>query len=249
MVRVMLTSTYSRWMIVLVLILVSATAQMVSADSIADHVVISEVMIDGVGGKEFVELYNPTNSEVSLKDWEWCYYSSSANWSSPTNHKTFPSDAFIASHCFYLIVTQSGDDVGIIEDWNLGYANHHLSNDKGSVAIFPDATYSESNRVDAVAWGSVGYVKESTEASVTSSGESLQRKVNDTINKNAIYGPAWDSDDNSADFFIQDSPNPTNSTTSSADPMPPVPELPTLTLFSVGLLIIAGCAYMGRRAE
>ena len=247
MPRIMSTSTHNRWMIVLVLVLVSAMAQMVSADSIADHVVISEVMINGVGGEEFVELYNPTNSEVSLKDWEWCYYSSSASWSSPTNHKTFPSDAFIASHCFYLIVTKSGDDVGIIEDWNLWYGGHRLSNDKGSVAIFPDATYSESNRVDAVAWGSVGYVKEGTEASVTSSGESLQRKVNDTINENAIYGPAWDSDDNSADFFIQDSPNPTNSTISSANPIPPIPELPTIILVSAGLLILAGYVYRGKR--
>lgn len=242
-------STHNRWMmIILVLVLVSAAAvQMVSADSIADHVVISEVMINGVGGEEFVELYNPTNSEVSLKDWEWCYYSSSASWSSPTNHKTFPSDAFIASHCFYLIVTKSGDDVGISEDWNLGYTATRLSNDKGSVAIFPDGTYSEGNRVDAVAWGSVEHVKEGTEAIVPGSGESLQRKVNDTINENAIYGPAWDSDNNSADFFIQDSPNPTNSTTSSANPVPPVPELPTLILFSAGLLILAGYAYMTRR--
>jgi hypothetical protein len=228
-------------MIILVLVLVSAV-QMVSADSIADHVVISEVEIFD---SEWVELYNPTSNDVDMSSWYWCYFTSSNNWDTPSNKKAFSEcseDLIMESHTFYLMRidgTVSG------EDWDTGYSGEPsiLSNGQGSVAIFYSDVFSEGNRVDAVAWSSVSHVKEGDETGVPSSGESLQRKVNDSIDYDGVHGPAWDTDNNSVDFFI-DTPDPMSS---SADPVPPVPELSTLILFSAGLLILAGYAYMDRR--
>ena len=219
---------------------------MVGADSIANHVVISEVQI---ATSEFVELYNPTNNDIVMTGWHWCYFSDGRNWDYPYRDKVFPSEATISAHGFYLIATTSGDFS--TADWNLGYAGHFLSDTAGSVGIFPwdpdTKTVEEARdgRIDAVAWGSVSHVKEGNEAGVPSSGKSLQRKVNDTITENG-YGPGWDSNDNSADFFIQDLPNPQNR---GADPLPPVPELPTIILFSIGLIALAGYVLLTKRRK
>lgn len=99
--------------------------------------------------------------------------------------------------------------------------------------------------IDKIGYGSGAEDYESDPTSIPSEGKSLQRKVNGTITENG-YGPAWDSDDNSADFFIQDSPNPQNS---GADPLPPIPELPTLILFSTGLLALAGYVLLTKRRK
>jgi predicted extracellular nuclease len=61
-------------MIVIVLILVSATVQMVSAETahVANHVVISELFYDETGTdcNEFCEFYNPTDSDIDIGGWK-----------------------------------------------------------------------------------------------------------------------------------------------------------------------------------
>jgi hypothetical protein len=231
---------------IFVLLLTLAFVPVVNAE-IADHVVISEVQI---ADSEFVELYNPTNSDINMTGWHWCYFSSDRNWNNSWRDKAFPSGAVIPTHGFYLIVVYG--NVSVSPDWNLSYAGPQLHNSNGSVGIFPwdpdtkTLEEAEAGRIDAVAWGSVSYVKEGTEATAPGSGKSLQRKVNDTINESAGYGPAWDSNNNSADFFIQTSPNPQNS---GASPVPPLPELPSIALLSIGLLILAWYLILKRRKE
>ena len=134
-------------------------------------------------------------------------------------------------------------------DWGYTGDADTLSNSAGSIAIFPwnpntkTAEEAKNGRIDAVAWGSVKYVKESSEASVPGSGKSLERKTNATaIDHN--YGNAWDSDDNSADFLVQDSPNPQNS---GAEAVPPLPELPGIVLLAFGLLMLATYIVLKRR--
>jgi len=260
MVRVMLTSTHRRWMIVLVLILVSATAQMVSADSVADHVVISEVQTyNNSDTDDWIELYNPTNNDINLS-FETYRIEKTKTAADPdlvmrvgdTDDGTYPGGTIIPAHGFYLIVRDDAsntlkdkaDAIGTKGSFTWTGSGHTLY--LGDAAISSD---SDPDIVDKVGFGSGATYSETSPAPAIPDGKSIRRRVNATIDYQYPYGPAWDSDDNSADFFIQDSPNPMNSTTSSADPMPPVPELSTLALFSVGLLILAGCAYMGRRAE
>ena len=221
----------------------------ITISGIANHVVISEVCInagDGTGS-EWVELYNPTDSPIVMTGWHWCYFSSDRNWNSSYRDKTFLDGATIPKHGFYLILVNG--TVGVTFDWNLGYGTNQLSDTAGSIGIFPfdpdekTAVDAKNGRIDAVGWGSaVTYVYETVNASVPGSGESLQRKVNDTIDEG--YGPAWDTNNNSADFFIQTTPNPQFSETG---PVPPIPELPTLILFSAGLIILAGYVLLKRR--
>ena len=107
--------------------------------------------------------------------------------------------------------------------------------------------------IDAVGWGGAGCVAghASWEGDAYPTdppeGKSLQRKDNET--QIGSYGPASDSDDNSADFFIHNPPNPQNS---GADPLPPLPELPSIVLFAFGLLVVAMYIYrreVKRRGE
>lgn len=217
--------------LILVLVLatvVLASVQVVGAETahVANHVVISEIMINGAHGEEFVELYNPTNSEVSLNGWEWCYYSRTANWDSPDNHKTFPDGANIKSHGFYLIGLKGYPTTGgnPNSDWQ-PYTTHRLSNDKGSVAIFPDTTYSEANCIDAVAWGNVDHIKEGSEASKHESGQSIERKAIASSSPTTMapsgthytWGNGEDTNDNSADFITKASPEPQNSFSATED--------------------------------
>jgi hypothetical protein len=238
--------------IIFVLLLVLAFVPVVNAE-IANHVVISEVNI--TGNPEWVELYNPTSESIDLSSTPiyLCYYASSKDWnksSSPAAGKMQLSGS-IPAYGFYLVKIDGITGTIPTPDYDWGYTGDAdtLDNFKGSVAIFPwnpntkTPDEAEAGGIDAVAWGSVNYVKEGTEAPALGSGKSLQRKVNATLNESASYGPAYDSDDNSADFFIQDSPNPQNSTwifESGHKPLPPVPELPSIILFAVGLITLAG---------
>ena len=68
---------------------------------IATHVVISEFATRGPAGAtdEFVELYNPTSSAVSIAGWKVDYYATTWNSGYVT---TYPTGATIPAHGFYL---------------------------------------------------------------------------------------------------------------------------------------------------
>ncbi|MDI6886014.1 MAG: lamin tail domain-containing protein [archaeon] len=214
-----------------VLLLALAFVPVVNAE-IANHVVISEIYVDG--DKEWIELYNPTDSSVNLHDWT-------------IDTRTYADDAkllgekIIPKHGFYLI----GDN----ETVGVDYYETILLADAGGCVRIQNAT---GATVDAVGWGDnciAGEAEWEGTAYPTDpdAGESLQRKVNATITQNG-YGPAWDSNNNSADFFIQDSPNPQNSTwIAEHGPLPPVPELPSIVLLAFGLLMLATYIVLKRR--
>jgi hypothetical protein len=81
--------------------------------------------------------------------------------------------------------------------------------------------------------------------------KSLQRRVNATKTEDGIHGPAWDSDNNSADFFVQDLPNPQNSTwIDEYGPLPPIPELPGIILLAAGLTVVAAyIVLLGKKSQ
>ena len=237
------------------MMLLVATVQMAGAN-IADHVVISEMCV--TGDTEWVELYNPTDGAIDLSNTPiyLCYYSQSKDWNKPSNPGVSTNkrklSGTIPAHGFYLVrIDGSTDDIPNPDyDWGYDGVASTLSDSQGSIGIFPcdPVDYDSSDdanagRIDAVAWGTVSHVKEGDEASVPNSTQTIQRKVNDTINESDTYGPAWDSDDNSADFFIQASPNPVNS---SGNPVAPLPELPTIILTATGILVLAGYASLRR---
>ena len=199
----------------LIAILILA-APIATAQEVPPHVVISEVQI---ATNEFVELYNPTNSDINMAGWHWCYFSSGRNWNNSYRDKTFPSGAIIPAHGFYLIATTSGEFSAA--DWNLEYSTHLLSDTAGSVGIFPwdpdtkTAEEAKAGRIDTVGWGSVTHVYETATVTTPSLGESIDRRSLDDD-----YAPCQDTDDNSIDFAVQDTPTPKNSASPEMAPAP-----------------------------
>jgi hypothetical protein len=69
----------------------------------------------------------------------------------------------------------------------------------------------------------------------------------DILNGNYLALNITNPSDGSADLVIKTGGGNSYVTSPETDPGYPVPELPTIILFSAGLLILAGYAYMGRR--
>jgi len=69
------------------LLLFSLIVPTAPAQEATDHIVISEVEIKD---SEWVELYNPTDSDVDMSNWYWCYFSSTkTSWSDPHRERIF----------------------------------------------------------------------------------------------------------------------------------------------------------------
>jgi len=202
-------------------------------DGIADHVVISEIEIVD---SEWIELYNPTGSDIDMSTWYWCYFALGKNWNEPTRKKAFSDwsgDLIIKSHTFYLMRI---DGAVAGADWDTGYLGdpNTLSNTAGSVGIFPwdpetkTAEEAKNGRIDAVGWGSVTYVYEAKTTSAPGSGKSIERKAQSTSTKetmqtgdDASRGNGYDSDNNSQDFVLRDTPYPQNSSSPTEIPFGP----------------------------
>jgi predicted extracellular nuclease len=195
---------------------------------IADHVVISEVQISGATAKdEFVELYNPTNAPVSLNGW----YLTKKTASGSTERNLlagFPATS-IPAHGFFLITHQSNYTGSVVADATYNTTNSTAADN--TVILYSD---NKITVVDKVGFGAAMDNETLSYPGNPGDNKSLQRKINATI-KEGGYGPAWDTGNNSADFFIQTS-NPRNSATS----LPPIPELSTLMLLTSGLVTLVG---------
>jgi len=169
------------------------------------HLVINEVQIRK---NEFVELYNPTESAIDLASYSFCYFSSNNDWDNPDHHKQFPAFASISASGYYLIGLEgypasSGNPDA---DWQV-YGSQQLNNSDGSIVIFSteiiaSITVDEAKTaaVDAVAWGNVDWVKESTSFQAVLGQDKSMQRINHT-----------DTDDNNTDFEYKTIPSPTNS--------------------------------------
>ena len=190
------------------LLVVSLCLGMVSIPAEADtpaanHVVISQVY--GGGGNsgavytnDFIELYNPTDSDVSLEDWSVQYASSSG-----TSWSDTPLSGSIKAHGYYLV--QEGAGSNTAEDLPTPDATDNLSmsGTKGKIALVKSVTAisgkSDSNVVDFVGYGSANEYEGSGAAPTLSNSTAAIRSISGV-----------DTDDNSADF-TSDTPNPRNS--------------------------------------
>ena len=156
------------------LLVLVATCFCFGKNSLAEEktLIINEVLINGTGGEEFVELYNPAGEDLSLKNYYFTYYSSAKDWGNPYRKQKFPDTATIKTHGFYLIGLKGFDNT--VADWQ-PYASDQLSNSNGSIAIFPNDTFNESNAIDFIAWGDVENVGDGQELLIPKLGNSLER--------------------------------------------------------------------------
>ncbi|HKJ81614.1 MAG TPA: phospholipase D-like domain-containing protein [Ignavibacteriaceae bacterium] len=188
----------------------------------ADHLVISEILIDGVyessasNNDEFVEIYNPTSNPVDVSNWTIDYRSASST--TFNNKYTFPAGTIIQSHKFYLF---GGGGVSN-RDNSAQSVLLGLGNTGGGVFL----RNSTGTTIDLIGWGTaIAGNYEGTVATKPAQGVSLERKANSSSTSTTmgiggsdeLEGNGYDTDDNANDFVQRTTPQPQNSS-SPAEP-------------------------------
>jgi DNA/RNA endonuclease YhcR with UshA esterase domain len=202
-------------------------------------VVISEVY--GGGGNsganyknDFIELYNPTDADISLDGWSVQYASAAG-----TSWQTTKLNGIVKAHGYYLVqeAKGSGGTVDLPTPEVMGTLN--MSGTAGKVALSRAATAisgkTDTNVVDFVGFGTTANDKEgSGPTPAPSNTKSVERLANDSSDpsgEGAGNGNGWDTNDNASDFVVAD-PNPQN----NAAPLEP--EFNTLEPPSEGVTYI-----------
>ena len=195
------------FLILIVILILSLFLIIVSSNAlatIADHVVISEFLVDSSGlesAYEFIELYNPTNQDIDISNWDIAY--ESTTFSSWTPVATIPASSTISAHGYFLIGGSSVEPNPDLVDGSLGFASSG-----GHIAV----RNAGNDVIDMVGYGTA----DSPEGNATSApptDNSSERKSSLTHNENE--GNGWDTNNNSADFTTRTTPQPQNSSNST----------------------------------
>ena len=183
----------------------------------SDHVVISEILIDGVyesqasNNDEFVEIYNPTTSSVDISGWTIDYKSATST--TYTNKYVMPSGTVMQAHGYYLF---GGGGVVTRDNNPAPSSTLGLGNTGGAVFI----RNSSGTVIDLIGWGTTSSPNfEGAPAVRPVQGVSLERKAkstSDAASMNAggadeFEGNGYDSDNNLDDFVQRTTPQPQNS--------------------------------------
>lgn len=192
------------------------------AHALADHVVISEIQIEGATSKdEFVELYNPTDSVVDLTDWRLTRKTASGSESNLVSSLT----GSISPHGYFLIANPEYDGT-VVQDINYSAASNNIADDN-SVVLYSDAGITV---VDKVGMGSVvDFETSPTNSPVTDA--SIERKAFSSSTPESMEpggadensGNGEDTNNNSADFIERTSSDPQNTNSSPETPTIPSP--------------------------
>ena len=197
----------------------------------ANHVVISEVY--GGGGNsgatlknDFIELYNPTTSPISINGWSVQYASATGSWSASN---ITPLTGTIAPHGFFLIQEAQGTGGSINLPTPDAQGSIAMGASSGKVALVNSTTAitgkGDPSVIDFVGYGAANEFEGSTSGtSVLSNTKSAERKASSTSTNTTmesggseeLAGNGYDSNNNNFDFIIR-TPQPQNSS-SPAEP-------------------------------
>ena len=208
-------------MVVLVMV------QVVGAETahVATHVVISEVQIKGDGDTkhDFVEIYNPTGSDIDLGDYKGSYirlmkYTSGGSESLVKSWKD--ESAIVLAHGYYLWASSS--DGGYPSSIGADASTTPTIAASNAVAL---EIYSTHEKIDIVGWGSAPVNETSAYPDNPSDGESIERKAitSSTASDMApsgdhhTWGNGEDTNNNSADFITKTTPEPQNTSSDTED--------------------------------
>src|SRR3989344_878946 len=186
---------------------------------IANHVVISEVQINGATAlQDFVELYNPTNASVDLNGWQLRRKDAAGNDSLLVligTGKTIPAHGF-----FLWANSQSGYGTSVKAD--VSNTNNIGENNSLELEDASDGT------VDQVGWGNVAghYVEGTPYPTSPGSSASIERKAYTSSTSTSMSsggsdefkGNGFDAGDNSTDFITRTISEPQYSTSSAEIP-------------------------------
>jgi len=200
------TSPLSNW--------TSATTGPVGGGS-ATHLVISQIQTNGDGGTpaddEFVEIYNPTASAVSLNGLSLQYKSPIG-----TSYSPFPLPNFsLGSNRWYLVARSAYNGTPAADATHtaflMGAAGGNVFLVNGTAALPASSCSASALIIDKVAWGT-GNCPETAVTTVPAANNSVVRKPGGSS------GSGQDTDNNSSDFLSQVPSSPHNSTTTPAIP-------------------------------
>jgi len=193
----------------------------------ADHIVISEIKITGGSGKstdEFIELYNPTDDEISLVGWQLIKKTASGNEYPLVEDFT---EQKISSHSFYLIVHPAGYLGEVQPDYY--YTTTNSIADNNTIILLN----SINEEVDKVGFGSA-LDFEAEALSNPGSNKSAERKASSNSTEEAMtegglhyfLGNSEDTDNNNQNFIIRPEPEPQDSQSELEYLDIEVPEIP-----------------------
>jgi len=185
-----------------------------------DHLVISEVQINGANANEdFVEIYNPTNSIVDLNGWQIQKRTSTGTESSVV---LIGSGKSIPAHGFFL--------------WANSQGNPAFSSTVGA-DVSTTVNLSENNSValenvsnviiDQVGWGTgtSQFVEGTLINNGSDANKSMERKAYSTSTAgtmeggvDALKGNGFDAGDNATDFILRTASQPQNSLSATESP-------------------------------
>lgn len=176
----------------------------------ADHAVINEVSIDsfaGTGGSDddWVELYNPTNQAIDLTGWS--IQKTSGTGSSLVKA---PLNGSIPAKGYFLIVRNgAATDASLVSKADVLASNSFTLTQNNIIYLVNDniniTGATDSNIVDFVGFGSASYFEGRAAAPAILDAKSIAR-----------IPAGIDTDQNSVDFQVQDTPTPTNAAASGS---------------------------------
>lgn len=183
-----------------------------AAETTEKHVVIYEIY--GGGGNsgavytnDYIVLYNPTDTEVSLEGWSVQYASAKTKGAFNKANVTMLSGS-IAAGKYYLIEEAPGNNTVKQLPAADATGTINMGGKAGQVALAATTEAisgsNDKNVIDFVGWGDGAAQFESNKAAATANVTALRRNEKGT-----------DTDDNSKDFTVE-TPNPKNSKSSSS---------------------------------
>jgi hypothetical protein len=174
------------------------------------NILINEIQIDSIAGTggtddDWVELYNPNDTDVSLAGWsiqKSGYSKDNCSINTSFYSKQFDSDAKIPANGFYLVVsTKANDSLKALASPPNGMTIGWTLSDNGVVYLVKNAEKITDSKdldiSDEVGYGTACFFEGTNPAVNPPDGKSIERK------KLGV-----DTDDNLADFKISDEPTP-----------------------------------------
>ncbi|HOL47275.1 MAG TPA: lamin tail domain-containing protein, partial [bacterium] len=186
-----------------------------------NYLLISEIYAKN--GSEFVEIYNPSANEISVKGYYLAYFTKDRNWNQPYRNYAFPNTTIKPFSYFLIAFSYTGS-----ADWQ-PTTSDVLNGAEGSIGIFDTdvskltVEQAQTRKIDVVGWGGAQFVFEGTKLSAINDSP-VERKANQnstsasmTSGADLLAGNSYDSDNNSNDFVFNSSPNPQNSNFTEPD--------------------------------